>query len=357
MGVVYASMLLYLLLSLITPNLSQSVCDPGPSPENGVWQCLTNDNNAICHLSCYPGYVPANRSRTYCVDDEWDLQPQSLACYQAAAVILGGFGSTTCQLYSQETESVSLPDLPGDTDFTSADFVDGDLITCGDTICVIFNRELWEWQEFPSLQLNHYGGTSSVSYSALYLIGGETSSYEFYDSYEGSDWLLGGKISDDDITRACSAPYSSSHLISGGLRNPLAAVLYQLIDGEQRVLPEMLYPMAGHGCVPCKDPVTGHFGVLLAGGEPYYTATQFWDINLGEWREMGNLQVGRVDVSRMVVMDQKIYIFGGHDVDGGPLESVEVFDFQTNTWTFANAMDQPRAGQGVGTVPDFWMIT
>ena len=258
-------------------------------------------------------------------------------------------------IYNHEGQSQSLPNLPEDIQYTSANFVDGDLIVCGHNECLLFNYDLGQWQDFPSLTLNHHGGTSSVSYGALYMIGGETSSYEYYDSYEGSDWLLGGKISTNEIVQACSAPYSSSHMITGGLSNPLAAVLYNLIDGEERVLPEMIFPMAGHGCVPCKDPSTGHFGVLLAGGEPFYTVTQFYDIILGKWRELGKLQVGRADVSKMVVMNQKIYIFGGHDDNGDPLDSVEFYDFQTNTWTIAFAMDQPRDGQGVSMVPNFWI--
>jgi hypothetical protein len=246
---------------------SQQVCKPGESPENGVWHCLTNEDRAICHISCFPGYVPSNRSRTFCISDVWDLPPESLSCSPSAALIVGGSGSTTGQLYNQFGESTSLPTLPENKDYTTADFVDGELVVCGQIDCLVLDPDLWNWKEFAFTQLNHIGGTSSVSYSTLYLIGGETSSYEFYDSYEGSEWQLGGKISPSDIAQACAAPYSTSHLITGGTKTPQSAVLYNLEDGEHRILPDMMFPAQGHGCVASADPVTGHYSVLVAGGQ------------------------------------------------------------------------------------------
>jgi hypothetical protein len=57
----------------------------------------------------------------------------------------------------------------------------------------------------------------------------------------------------------------------------------------------------------------------------------------------------------MLVMDQKIYIFGGSDSYGEAHDSVEVFDFLTNTWTFAAPVDQPRANHAVAAVPAEWL--
>jgi hypothetical protein len=223
---------MFVYLSLLLPYLvllpqagSQDLCKPGKSPQHGVWHCMTNEDRAICHISCFPGFVSSNRSRTFCIADVWDIPPESLSCSVAAALIVGGSGPRG-QLYDQFGESISLPTLPDSKEYNSADFVDGELIVCGHSDCLVLDLDLWEWREFPSPQLNHIGGTSSVSYSTLYLIGGETSSFEFYDSYEGSDWLLGGKISANDIAGACAAPYSSSHLITGGITTPHSAVLY-----------------------------------------------------------------------------------------------------------------------------------
>ena len=117
----------------------------------------------------------------------------------------------------------------------------------------------------------------------------------------------------------------------------------------------MLYSALGHGCVPCHDPVTGHYGVLVAGGRPFYTKVQFLDMNEGAWREMASFQVGRAEVSRMLVMDQKSYIFGGFNEDGKAQDTVEVFDFVANTWTFAIPLHEPRANHGVTEIPAEWL--
>ena len=106
----------------------------------------------------------------------------------------------------------------------------------------------------------------------------------------------------------------------------------------------------------CFDPLTGHYGVLVAGGFPFSRAAQFLDMNLGEWRQLADLEMERVGVPRLVVMDTKVFIFGGYDAYGSPQRTVEVYDFLTDNWKLAPDMDEPRAHHGAVGVPNEWLL-
>ncbi|MCA9973177.1 MAG: hypothetical protein KC425_23320 [Anaerolineales bacterium] len=84
---------------------------------------------------------------------------------------------------------------------------------------------------------------------------------------------------------------------------------------------------------------------LLTGGECYKPGT-------GAWTPIGNMKYPRYNAGSAVGPDGLWYVFGGVDGNGNAVETVEVYNLQTNTWTPLDA--SYNLGDFANTLPREW---
>jgi hypothetical protein len=108
------------------------------------------------------------------------------------------------------------------------------------------------------------------------------------------------------------------------------------------------------------QPRTSHTAHLLANGKVLVTAGiaiypqlavngELYDPATGLWTPTGNLNNGRYDHASVGLPDGRVVIIGGqtgNPPSGTILNSVEIYNPQTNTWTLSNPMTFPRLRHG-----------
>ncbi|CAF5023551.1 unnamed protein product, partial [Rotaria sp. Silwood1] len=96
--------------------------------------------------------------------------------------------------------------------------------------------------------------------------------------------------------------------------------------------------------------------VLVAGGHGtdgysyrgYLNSTEIYDPETGIWTKTGNMTMGRVGHTASVLTNGKVLVSGGFGYDGysyrGYLNSTEIYDPKTGTWTKTGNMTIGRRG-------------
>ena len=164
------------------------------------------------------------------------------------------------------------------------------------------------------------------------------------------------RISQDD-NQSCTARINATHAaVSGGKRNE---GWISIVTAEDEVAKVNLTGAGGqrwaHGCVAYQG------RILIAGG---FTGTSsssptdssvVLDLASMELRQVGDMTTPRAAFSRLVVMGEHAWAFGGLTGPWNntfPIGSVERFHLGRETWEEVSwNLSWPRAGHTVSTVP------
>lgn len=184
------------------------------------------------------------------------------------------------------------------------------------------------------------------------------------DTEEQEGWLLGGQVGADivdsglrlrstrDYVRrlpdlpearflAAAAALDDRIYVLGG-RNFSEVAQGWAFDpetGAYEELPPLASLQNGPGAVAVGD------RVYLVGGADGFgnsvATNRAWDPALHEWVELAPMTSARRDVAA-VALGTEIYVIGGDN--GGPLQTVEIYDTVANTWRTGSLLPQPRRG-------------
>ncbi|XP_017484843.1 PREDICTED: kelch-like protein 1 isoform X1 [Rhagoletis zephyria] len=87
------------------------------------------------------------------------------------------------------------------------------------------------------------------------------------------------------------------------------------------------------------------------GGDPFNTVEMF-DICTNHWQVLPAMSAHRYGASA-IVYEEKIYIFGGLGIDCQPLSTVECYDPKTSSWTTCSNMNGARGWPGITILNEF----
>eukprot|EP00092_Neocalanus_flemingeri_P005154 GFUD01005543.1.p1 GENE.GFUD01005543.1~~GFUD01005543.1.p1 ORF type:complete len:543 (-),score=84.41 GFUD01005543.1:219-1847(-) len=334
------------------------LCTPSPcgvpvDPQHGQYSCLGNPST--CYLTCDPGYVTMSSTAITCQDDTWDVDPSSLHCEVAVALLIGGGGSTgvffpemcqTAEVFSPQDEtcsSVVLPELLIGVIHHTSHLLNGEILLCGGAEC---------------------GRTAEK-------IDAETSGRNIYDGakpeqscfkmLENNTWTLHSDLSKSEYRMyQLSAIQQDKLQIIAGLRKQEAPILelqeQSWVPGRKPSLPPTVYPTSlGRPCSVVTSPTT----YLVIGGSSdqlskgkMSSVLEFNSLT-GEWRALPDLPVGRTDHACTLVTTKSgpgVMVAGGKNFiiqKMYPLESVFLLDLGTEVWYPAGNLNRAREQMGL----------
>ena len=354
-----------------------------PKVENGSWICSERRPLPECYLYCPSGLVPADESQVNCETYKQD-NTTNFACTTAGVVIIGGLNEqdlpvTQVEVFSpgqrlQEPPYVELDDPPSGLAeqaensamiSASTEWYDGKVVTCGGvyqkSCSSLESRNFGGGFEAHSVLKNlQEGASGDILGPRLQLRGSinnnTRSSTEGYTDQEG--WTMGTRIS-QDAYQACTTRINATHAaISGGERNQ---GWLSILNAEGEVANVNLTGAGlhrwAHGCVAYQG------RILITGGftgrsSPFPTGSSLvLDLASMELRQVGAMTTPRAAFSRLVVMGEHAWAFGGLTGPGnGTTGTVERFHLGQETWEAASwSLSSPRAGHTVSSVPaDDW---
>ena len=355
-----------------------------PKVNNGSWICSERRPLPECYLFCPSGLVPAAESQ---VDCEVYRKPADnttkFACVPAGVVIVGGLGEQDVPVTQVEvfppTRLLSVDHLDLEAPSTkltaqaedptiiaaSTEWYGGRLVTCGGVYqmsCSSFESEDFRrgFVSHSVLKNLQEGVSGAILGASLQLRGSienkTRSSTEVYTDREG--WRMGTR-STQDTYQSCTARINATHAaVSGGERNQ---GWLSIVTAEGEVSKVNLTEAGGqrwaHGCVAYQG------RILLAGGftgrnSSFPTGSSVvLDLATMELRRVGEMKTPRAAFSRLVVMGEHAWAFGGLTGPGNnKTGSVERFHLEQETWEAAPwSLSSPRADHTVSSIPaDNW---
>ena len=109
----------------------------------------------------------------------------------------------------------------------------------------------------------------------------------------------------DEAWYSCSVKISpEEYVVTGGTESSSSVVAYNVTSGSHTRLPSMSVERYAHGCALVKHGASGETGVLVAGGAGRAGAgrsSEFFSLETGTWRRVGDLTVEREGVRLAVV--------------------------------------------------------
>ena len=349
-----------------------------PRVKNGSWICSERRPLPECYLFCSSGLVPADDGRVDCETYKQD-NITNFACVPAGVVIIGGLNEqdvpvTQVEVFPSEQKQrqlFSLNHLKSETSSrelaaqaeesamisASTELYVGRVVTCGGVYqksCSSLNLEDFGrgFEEHSVLRNLQEGASGAVLGPRLQTRGSidnnTRSSTEVYTDQEG--WTMGTRIS-QDAYQSCTTRINATHVaVSGGERNQGWLSIVTAEDEVTKVnLMETVGQRWAHGCVAYKG------RILIAGGftgrRSPTASSVVLDLDSMEVRQVGEMKTPRAAFSRLVVMGEHAWAFGGRTGDG-TTGSVERFHLDQETWEEASwSLSSPRASHTVSSVP------
>ena len=360
-----------------------SPCGAPTDPQHGWYSCFGNPST--CYLTCEPGYATMSSTRITCQDGSWDVDPGSIKCEVAVALLTGGIGGSdvfypercqTAEVFSPQDKTCSSLVLPtlliGVTDHTSH-LLDGEILICGGSDCgrtaekiekenskeTIYTETKSEHSCFKMLDDNTWGLHSvlpkyeyrrqhmgAIQQDELRLFGGLHNEGDPTSLLQEGKWVHGMKPSlpltvyPTSLGRPCSVVTSQyTYIVTGGSfdqlsKNTFSSVLeFNSLTKEWRALPDLPEGRSDHACtlVTTKSGP----GVMVAGGKNFKVQKDalesvfLLDLNREVWYPAGNLNMGRTDMG-LVVLGEKVMVLGSSHFnkdgyDGDNNERVEEY--------------------------------
>ena len=381
-----------------------------PRVANGSWTCSDRRPLPECYLFCPSGLVSATEDRVDC-ETYRDDNTTNFACVPAAAVILGGlnwedrpvnvtevFTSRNGFLQSLNQNSSNTSTTSGiaplksdkalhlmktvttsstnDTEFQSAvtrelsstvisatsEWYNGELLTCGGTYkrsCSSLLSPDSVFEPHSMLKNWHEGASSNLLGSSLQLRGSidttTESLTEVFSDEEG--WRVGARLSEAG-NQTCTAQINATHVAVSGMSETDSDGWLIILASEGEVARVDMREVGGgrwaHGCVAYQDKV------LIAGGfdkDGDITGTSaIFEVSSLRWRNVSSMERRRAAFSRLVVMDNYAWAFGGinstTEFEEDAENSIERFHLQNETWEMLDdRMGSKRGGHTVSSIP------
>jgi len=285
---------------------------------------------------------------------------EKAAAEDLSVILIGGDGYSfgkKVEVWSPTSScNKQLPDLPDYRTSHSSAGLDGVPVVCGGErtlkSCLKMNSDQnWETFTPPKAYRSHH---LMISYGpGLLIIGGSwTSTVEYFA--QGSATLLEGNT--PRLDSSCAALTDRDSIIvtggKGGEKNRVQAWEFSLKTGYWDRLPDI--PYGGRYEHACTFFSQGERrGLLVSGGSTgtqIQASTLFFDINLGQWAKLGDMNTRRWG-ARMVNLGGRIFVLGGGD-GRNYVKDVEEFDVKTFSWRKTdNGILFPRSDFSVVTVP------
>jgi len=255
-----------------------------------------------------------------------------------------------------------------------------------------------------SMQVARAGHTATELLSGKILVAGgeETGSAEIYDPVS-DQWTLTGSMSVGRIDHTATLLEDGRVLVAGGdttgtsgtaeIFDPApgtwtgtGALMAPRMRHTAALLPSGQVLVAGGGTATAEiwDPQTGTWTqaesmsvsrdwhtatrltsgeVLVVGGESEYfldtaySGSEIFDPVTGHWRSGGGLSILRSRHSAAPLSDGRVLVSGGQFISPHPmppvkLDTAEIYDPTTNTWSLTGSMTQQRANATATLLPD-----
>ena len=247
---------------------------------------------------------------------------------------------STVELLGDNT--CSIPNLPYAIENSPQMFLNeqNELVICGGypkkTSCLrLFNGE---WKEYAELNKERQFASVVSMDDKTYMFGGwdsETSS----EIFQNGSWKEGPTIPGEGIRYGCGVAISKEELllIGGGYNtmNRNRITKYNIKTKNWTDIDSLKVGRFGHSCTLFKDQVfiTGGFD-----GNTYLNSVEILSLDTMTIKEGNGLQVARYHHgSGLVHLNGKLRfaVFGGFNRNDRNLDSIELFDEDTETWTLS----------------------
>eukprot|EP00095_Tigriopus_kingsejongensis_P003452 maker-scaffold13_size735724-snap-gene-1.13 protein:Tk03452 transcript:maker-scaffold13_size735724-snap-gene-1.13-mRNA-1 annotation:"kelch-like protein 2" len=227
--------------------------------------------------------------------------------------------------------------------------------------CMKFSQGQKAWQPVGS-PMNTYRGGGSISRMGRFIVatGGYPqmlNSIEVLNTRNPKRWRVLSKLTLPNPTfdHCTVAINKTAMLVTGGVGQESQTILLDLKAKKSEALQPMKQPRRKHSCIKAK--VNGRDGVIVAGGQsdavPDLASLEFFDLNEGNWLNLGRMRQGRRHPGIMT-LGGNLIIAGGEatDLNGRNviLDSLETL--RKRTWRpVKQRLGSPRSRFGFARVP------
>ncbi len=343
---------------------------------DGTFQGLAPDPNYKGHINILGNKLSANGIIEYTADNFFGLYKGDLLITNFST----GDNITRVELSPDGTQVIQKSSLTGGfNDPLPLEMgPDGSIFVGefnGGKITVLEPMGVWR-SDLPNVPINILDPGSGVLDGKLYVIGGKTSTehltsmyiYDPGDPFIATDdtWEIGLSLPGVGVENPAVVALDDKLYVFGGSTAPFsgavnnAAVYNPDIDPDPNVVTpdwDPLAPMLTARGGATAQVINGDVYVIggLDSNGASVNTVEIYDPDTNSWSLGPSMQTRR-DNPGSAVVDDKLYVFGGRtrNSDGstvnGTLNTVEIFDPVTNVWSFGTPMPTGRRTMMVGTI-------
>jgi len=211
------------------------------------------------------------------------------------------------------------------------------------------NPKMGEWEILPNLPERTEGGYYGNVENFLMIacgVGGGNNTYVY--NLDLGTWATMATAPGVSSEGASATKNGIIYCVGGQSGGNILWAYDLLADTWNSSLQQLPTQRAGLGVAIVDDYLYAIGGRANNGGPissaPYNTVERY-DILNDQWTTVASLPSNRSDLAAMAV-GGKIYVLGGFDSSGNPLDDVDVYDPDTDTWSTSPA-DMPTARGGL----------
>ena len=334
-------------------------------------KCLISNNilpQALqCRLDCNPGYMSDLPPIISCVDGNYEPnRPQEFTCQKTVALIVSKAGEM--EIFGEDSKCNRIMTNIPPLNFTghSVSLLDNQLILGASSVA----SDSWKylslrdprgglfanpWTETKTLGTNGPVGHLSFVYGKdLIFLGGERSTQVILQNgrTENGEWNAlrlrwkNGTSFDDVPQDACLVKVNSYKFailggrdIMNGQMTP-SVLIINMKEQSVEELGSLTFARVKHACAIISDPILINFNtktfVLVTGGlsDNSDAKDEIFDLTQRSSRTLDSfMNIQRSD-HRMVALGDSVFALGGqHHIDGSTVDTVEVYDVSSESWS------------------------
>ena len=226
-----------------------------------------------------------------------------------------------------------------------------ELVICGGypktTSCLrLFNGE---WKEYAELNQERYRATVVSMDDKVYMFGGSGSDTSGSEILQDGSWKDGPTIPGKGIKLGCGVAISKEELLLiGGYNTWNRIIKYNIKTKNWTEVASINVGRRAHNCILFKNQI-----FIIGGydGNTCLNSVEILSLDTMTIREGNGMQVGRrYHGSGLVHLDGKLRlaVFGGRSSKYGFLDSIELFDEDTETWKLPKTLKLSRKKEEFG---------